>query len=73
MCPYFLVLTFVCSWFGLLFANCATLFATLKGRKRCRPFSFLFGDGANVVAYLTMDIQKSSNITRILHYFSMYP
>jgi len=48
------LLHFACSWFGLLFANCVTMFATLKGRKRCSPIGFLFREDANVVAYLTI-------------------
>jgi hypothetical protein len=68
ICPRcFLILTFVCSWFGLLFANCLTLFVALKGRKKCWPFNFLFQDGANVVAYLNTDNHKTR---RIWHYFS---
>ncbi len=49
ICPHFLILTFVCNWFGPLFVEYATLFTTLKGRKQCWPLSFLFQDGANVV------------------------
>jgi hypothetical protein len=36
----FRTLTFVCSWFGLLFAEYVTLFTTMKGRKRSLPISF---------------------------------
>ncbi len=63
-----LVLTFVCTWFGPLFTNCATIFATLKGRKWCWPFRFLFRDVVDVVTFFTMDKNKtSSNIMRIWH------
>jgi hypothetical protein len=49
ICPHFLILSLVCSWFGPLFVEYATLFTTLKGRKQCWPLSFLFQDGADVV------------------------
>jgi hypothetical protein len=68
-----LVLTFVCSWFGSLFTNYTTMFVTLKGRKQCWPFRFLFWDATNVVTFFTMDKNKTSyNITRIWHYLSIY-
>ncbi len=57
----FLILTFVCSWFALLFIDCM-MFAILKGKKKCWPFNFLFQDGANVVAYLSMDNHKTMRI-----------
>ncbi len=69
ICPCFLVLTFVCNLFGLLFANCAMSFATLKGRKRCWPLNFLFWEDVDVVAYLSMDNHK---IRRIWHYLSYF-
>jgi hypothetical protein len=48
-----------------LFVDYATLFATLTRRKQCWPLNFLFQDDANVVAYLTMDNDKTSNTRRI--------
>jgi hypothetical protein len=70
MCPHFLILTFVWSWFGPLFVDNVTLFVALKGKKQCWWFNFLFQNGVNVVAYLTMDNHKSFNTTRIWHYLS---
>jgi hypothetical protein len=50
-----------------------TMFATLKGRKQCWPFRFLFRDAADVVTFLTMEKNKtSSNFRRIWHYLSIY-
>jgi hypothetical protein len=45
------LLSFICSWFRLLFANYAMMFAALKGRKWCSPIGFLFWKGDDVVAY----------------------
>jgi hypothetical protein len=70
ICPCFLVLTFVCNWFKLLFVDCTTSFATLKGRKRCRPFNFLFWEDANDVAYLSMDNHKTRRIWHNLSYLT---
>ncbi len=68
-----LVLTFICSWFRLLFTDCVTMFATLKRRKPCWPFKFLFRDATNVMIFLTMDKNKTSfYFTRIWHYLSIY-
>ncbi len=67
ICNCFLVLTFVCSWLGLLFAKYATLFATMKGTKRCLLINFLFQDGVDIIAYLRMGSHKTSNTKRISH------
>ncbi len=69
---YLLILTFICNWFGLLFVDCATMFVTLKGRKWCWPFKFLFWDAINVVTFLTMDKNKISfYFMSIWHYLSI--
>jgi hypothetical protein len=70
--PCLLVLTFVCNRLGLLFANCTTMFVTLKMRKWFWSFKYLFQDATNVVTLLTMDKNKTSNFTRIWHYVSIY-
>jgi len=49
----YLIIEFAYNWFGLLFANYTTMFATLKGRKWCSLIRFLFQEHANVVTYLT--------------------
>ncbi len=36
------LLNFACSWFGLLLADCATMFITLKGKEQCSLIIFLF-------------------------------
>jgi hypothetical protein len=46
------LLNFICSWFGLLFVNRATMFAVLMGRKECSLIGFIFLEGADVIAYL---------------------
>jgi hypothetical protein len=46
------LLSFTCSWFRLLFADCVMLFATLKGRKQCSLIGFFFWKGVNVIVYL---------------------
>jgi hypothetical protein len=69
ICPCFLVLTFVCNWFGLLFAHYTTSFTALNGRKKCWPLNFLFRDDADVVAYLNMD---NHNTRKIWHYLSYF-
>jgi hypothetical protein len=73
ICPHFLVFTFICNWFVPLFVDYATLFVILTRRKQCWPLNFLFQDDADVVAYLTMDNDKTSNARRIWHYLSNYP
>jgi hypothetical protein len=45
-------LSFICSWFILLFVDHAMMFVALKDRKRSSPIGFLFWKGADVVAYL---------------------
>jgi hypothetical protein len=67
MCSCFLVSTFVCSWFGLLFVEYMMLFIIMKGRKQCLRINYLFQDGVNIVAYLNMDSHKTSNTRRISH------
>jgi len=69
ICSCLLVLTFVCSWIKLLFANYKMLFVALKGRKKCWSLHFLFQDGVDVLAYLSMNNHKSR---RILHYLSYF-
>jgi hypothetical protein len=59
MCFLMSALSFVYSWLCLLFADCATTFAALKGRKQCLPLGLLFWNNANIIAYLTMDHHKS--------------
>ncbi len=62
----FLVLTFVCNWFGSLFVKYTTLFVAMKGKKQCLLINFLFQDGANIVVYLSMGSHKKINTRRIL-------
>ncbi len=69
ICPCFLVLNFVCSWFRLLFVDYIMSFAALKKRKKCWPLNFLFQEDANDVAYLSMDNHKTR---RIWHYLSHF-
>jgi hypothetical protein len=45
-------LTFVYSWFGLLFPYCTTLFVVLKGKKWCWPRGFLFQNGIDMHIWL---------------------
>jgi hypothetical protein len=45
------LLSFAYNWFGL-FVDCATMFATLKGRKWCSLVGFLSWEGVDVVTYL---------------------
>jgi hypothetical protein len=48
------------------------MFVTLKGRKWCWPFKFLFWDAINVVTFLTMDKNKISfYFMSIWHYLSI--
>ncbi len=49
MCHHFLVLTFVCSWFGSLFAKYATFFVGMKRRKRCLLINLLLSNGVNTL------------------------
>jgi hypothetical protein len=63
----FLLSTFMCSWFRSLFAKYTTLFVAMKGRNKSLPISFLFRNGADIVAYLSMGIHKISNTRRISH------
>jgi hypothetical protein len=58
-------LIFFGSWFVLSFVEYMTLFVILTWRKQCWPLNFLFQDGAYVVAYLTMDNDKTSNTRKI--------
>ncbi len=63
----------MCSWFGSLFTKYMTLLIAMKGRKKCLPINFLFLDGANIVAYLSMGSHKTFNIRRISHCVLNYP
>jgi hypothetical protein len=54
ICFLLLALSFVCSWFCLLFIDCTMAFVVLKGKKWCLPLRFLFRDNMDIIAYLTI-------------------